>query len=119
MLISNKGPTQLLLDEIDHLTLSSLPKDVIERAKDLLLDHVGVALYGSTFEWCRIVKSTVETEGGSKESTIYGGGRSSARNAALINGTAGHAIELDDTHDQSLSHPSCVVMPAALAVAEA
>jgi 2-methylcitrate dehydratase PrpD len=37
----------------------------------------------------------------------------------LINGTAGHAIELDDTHDQSLSHPSCVVMPAALAMAEA
>jgi 2-methylcitrate dehydratase PrpD len=119
MLSSNKGPTQLLLDEIDSLTLRRLPKEVIERAKDLILDHVGVALYGSTFEWCRIVRSTVEAEGGNKESTIYGGGRTSARNAALINGTAGHAIELDDTHDQSLSHPSCVVMPAALATAEA
>lgn len=37
--------------------------------------------------------------------------------AALVNGTAGHSFELDDTHDVSMSHPGAVVFPAALAVA--
>lgn len=37
--------------------------------------------------------------------------------AALVNGTAAHSYELDDTHDPSMSHPGSVVFPAALAVA--
>jgi 2-methylcitrate dehydratase PrpD len=53
------------------------------------------------------------------DSTVYGAGRASPRNAALVNGAAGHAIEFDDTHDESLGHPGCVVIPATLALAEA
>jgi 2-methylcitrate dehydratase PrpD len=37
--------------------------------------------------------------------------------AALINGTAAHGYELDDTHDASMSHPGAVVIPAATALA--
>ncbi|HNU08722.1 MAG TPA: MmgE/PrpD family protein, partial [Pyrinomonadaceae bacterium] len=37
--------------------------------------------------------------------------------AALVNGTAAHGFELDDTHDETMSHPGCTVIPAALAVA--
>jgi 2-methylcitrate dehydratase PrpD len=115
----NNEPTRALIAAVKAMALDRLPKDVVVRAKDLVLDHLGVSLYGTSLEWCRIVRETIEFEGGRAESSVYGGGLTTARNAALINGTAGHAIELDDAHDESLSHPGCVVIPAALAVAEA
>ena len=38
---------------------------------------------------------------------------------ALANGTAAHAIEMDDVTCESSLHPGAVVIPAALALAEA
>jgi 2-methylcitrate dehydratase PrpD len=92
----------------------------VKRTKDLLLDHIGVSLYGASLKWGRILREQVLAEGGKAESTLYyGSARVPCRAAALVNGTAAHGVELDDTHDESLSHPGCVVIPAALAVAEA
>jgi 2-methylcitrate dehydratase PrpD len=45
--------------------------------------------------------------------------RAPARAAALINGTISHALDFDDTHFAHIGHVSTVVIPAALAVAEA
>lgn len=92
---------------------------VRERAKDLVLDHLGAALYGACMPWSRIVREGVLADRGSPRSTVYGSKRVPPRSAALANGTAAHAIELDDTHEESLSHPGCVVIPAALAMGEA
>ncbi|WP_375282026.1 MmgE/PrpD family protein [Pseudooctadecabacter sp.] len=44
--------------------------------------------------------------------------RYSARDAAFINGTIGHALDFDDTHFGHIGHVSTVVIPATLAVAE-
>lgn len=41
-----------------------------------------------------------------------------ARDAALINGTASHALDFDDTHFAHIGHPSVAVFPAALAIAQ-
>jgi 2-methylcitrate dehydratase PrpD len=119
MLSSIKSPTQALIATLGSLSFDQLPADVVGRSKELLLDHLGVSLYGATFEWCRILREMIEQGGGTQESSIYGAGRVTARDAALVNGTAGHAIELDDTHDESLSHPGAVVFSAAVATAEA
>ena len=112
------SPTAVLLDSISSLDLHCVPEQVREKAKDLLLDHLGVSLYGATLPRIRIVRYNAEAEASRPECTLYGGMRVSARAAAQVNATAGHAIELDDTHDESLSHPGCVVIPAALAIAE-
>jgi 2-methylcitrate dehydratase PrpD len=53
-----------------------------------------------------------------KSSILGASWRASAGLAALVNGTAGHAFELDDVHDESLLHPGTVVVPAALAICE-
>jgi 2-methylcitrate dehydratase PrpD len=97
---------------------ASFPSFSVERAKDLLLDHLGVALYGASMPWSEMVRSSVLAEEGRAESTIYGWGRVPARGAALVNATAAHAVELDDTHDEALQHPGCVIWPAALAISE-
>jgi 2-methylcitrate dehydratase PrpD len=55
--------------------------------------------------------------GAGKAGLIGFGSRVPAPVAALVNGTAAHSYELDDTHDSSMSHPASVVIPAALAVA--
>lgn len=46
-------------------------------------------------------------------------GRADAVRAAMVNATAGHALDYDDTHFDHVGHVSTVVIPAALAVAQA
>lgn len=48
----------------------------------------------------------------------FDGCRSTAGEAALVNGTLSHALDYDDTHFAHIGHPSVAVVPAALAVAE-
>ncbi|WP_144139541.1 MmgE/PrpD family protein [Paraburkholderia sp. BCC1884] len=113
------GPTEALARFAAGLKWEMLNASVIERTKDLVLDHLGVALYGTQLPWTMKVRDFVLSEGGCEQSTIYGSHRVPARAAALVNGAAAHAIELDDTHDESLSHPGSVILPAAFAMAEA
>jgi 2-methylcitrate dehydratase PrpD len=113
------GATNALAEFCAGLRLPAIPSAVVERTKDLLLDHLGVALFGSTLPWSRSVRAIVMGEGARAQSTLYGWGRSSPRGAALANGAAAHAIEYDDTHDEAMQHPGCVVIPAALAIGEA
>lgn len=110
--------TAALADVLATLDAAALPRATFERTMDLVVDHLGVALHGLDLPWSRIIAEFGAEEGGRPDATIYGRGRLPARTAALINGTMAHGIELDDTHDQSCSHPGAVVIPAALAVAE-
>lgn len=56
-----------------------------------------------------------EGEGGAQ---VFGRFPMSAPNAALINGTMGHALDYDDTHFDHIGHTSAVIMPAVLAMAQ-
>ncbi len=44
--------------------------------------------------------------------------RTSSTLAALVNGTAGHAFQLDEVHSGAVLHPGSVVLPAVMAAAE-
>lgn len=110
--------TAVLADVLCALDTATLPQATVERTMDLVVDHLGVALHGLDLPWSRIIAEFGTEEGGRPDATVYGRGRLPARTAALINATMAHGIELDDTHDQSCSHPGAVVIPAALAVAE-
>lgn len=102
-----------------ELTYEALPADVVAHAKLCLLDTVGCAVYGATLEWSRILQKTVSDLNPDGPSAIWGTDRtSSSADAALANGSAVHAFELDDLHQRSILHPGSVVVPAAMAVAE-
>ena len=112
-------PTQTLAAWAARQTASDLPPDVLELAKDYLLDHVAVSLYGMKQPWTEYVAQQVRHERGVQEASIYGQvTKVPMRAAALVNGSAAHAFELDDWHAASLSHVSACVIPAVLAVAE-
>ncbi len=104
---------------LSTLDFEAIPARIVERAKDLVLDHLGVALHSADLPWSRIVRDYAGASGEIAESTVYGREHKVGRRAAaLANGTAAHGVELDDTHNESFSHPGTVVIPAALAVAE-
>ena len=102
-----------------NLGYDDLPPAAVAHAKLCLLDTLGCGLYGSTLPWSRILLDTSEALGRGGPGTAWGSGRPlSAPDAALVNGTAVHGLELDDLHKHSIVHPGSVVLPAALALAE-
>jgi 2-methylcitrate dehydratase PrpD len=97
----------------------SVPEEAIARAKRALLDTLGVALAGSREESARIVAEWVHERGGREEATVLGQRfRAPAAEAALVNGTAGHALDYDDVSLPMRGHPSAPLLPAVLAAGE-
>jgi len=89
-----------------------------DQVRYLLFDGLGVSRVGATLAWTKAMTEWAGRFRGSGKAPIVGTGLEVAPSiAALINGTAAHGYELDDTHDASMSHPGAVVIPAAIAVA--
>lgn len=110
--------SRLLSQFIHSADFHSLPDDVVEFTKLCILDYFGSALNGAREKPVQIIDQYVKEMGGFPQATLFTGGKSSMVNAALVNGAAGHILELDDIHKGSIIHAGTVVIPAALAVAE-
>ncbi len=82
----------------------------------LLLDHAANSLGGLDAESTRTVRRFVAGRPG--PSPAPGGVRAPEEYAALVAGVSAHALESDDTHQPSSSHPGSAVFPVALALAE-
>lgn len=84
------------------------------------LDTLAVTLAGAVSPSSGPMVRTVLAAAGKPEATVMAAGRvTSAWDAALVNGAFAHALELDDDHRIAVLHPGAVVVPAALAAAEA
>ncbi|HUL91089.1 MAG TPA: MmgE/PrpD family protein [Burkholderiales bacterium] len=104
---------------VSGLEYAAIPREVRERAKLLVLDALGCALYGAHLPWCRILQRTLAKLDRSESSAVWGTRRRlSAPHAALANGTQVQGFELDDVHRQGVLHVGAVVLPALVAVAE-
>ena len=88
--------------------------DLGERA---VVDTVGVLLAGADDPAVRIVAGTVDEHGGPVRSLATGRALG-VRSAALVDGTAAHALDFDDVDDAQIAHPSAVLVPALLAAAQ-
>lgn len=97
----------------------AVPGEAVALARVGILDCVGCMLEGATEPQGRIAARFVEADGGRPEASLVGTGqRSSPVNAAFANGIFAHAIDYDDTY-LPLGHPTCTLLPVALALAEA
>mgnify|MGYP003223312609 FL=1 len=97
----------------------SLSKKDIRMVQLAYLDWIAAAYTGTEEECVRQLIELAEEEHISGTCTMVGQGQcSSPINAALINGTASHAIDFDDIHVFLSLHLCSPVMPAAMAVAE-
>jgi 2-methylcitrate dehydratase PrpD len=108
-----------LAAEVAAMRDGALPPAVLVRAQDLLLDFLGVALGGAGADSSVALRRGLQTLGPGGEATVLGTReRLPAPEAALANGAAAHALEMDDTHQGGSIHLGATVFPAALAAAE-
>ena len=111
--------TRPLADYAMALRFEDLPPRTVEIAKHCLLDWIGVTIAGRPEPLTEILIDQVLSEGGSKQATIIGDGRKvSVSQAALINGSASHALDFDDVQQRFHGHPTAPVAPVVLALAE-
>lgn len=100
------------------LSYERLPAAALPLVRNAFADTVGVIMVGMAEPVVDIVRRSLLGEDGKREArACLSGLYVSAADAALIGGTAAHALDYDD---QSLSgHPSAVLVPAILAEGEA
>jgi 2-methylcitrate dehydratase PrpD len=107
-----------IVDYAIKLKYEDLPKEIIEKAKILLLDSIGCCLGGSASKLGLTVINAVKELGGSGNSTIIGDGKKvNCVLAGQINAITLDALDYNDTVS-GLGHPGATVIPAAIALAE-
>src|SRR5688572_30754481 len=96
----------------------TIPRAALEAAARACFDCVGVMIAGAADPVGFKMLDWVLAQGAVGPSAVVATGRRTTPSlAALANGTAAHALEYDDT--TGFGHPSAVIVPALLALAEA
>jgi 2-methylcitrate dehydratase PrpD len=114
----NQEPTLAFAEDIRRIGRETLPAPDVEQVRRLVLDLLGVSIFGATMPWTKALALwAAEFSGGGPAPVISAGFRATPQVAALVNGSAGHGYELDDTHNASMSHPGAVIIPAVLSAA--
>jgi 2-methylcitrate dehydratase PrpD len=93
--------------------------DVLHHAKRAVIDLYAAMLPGTVVPPATLLEKAFKEEIGQGRSSLITGRKTNPRLAALINGTAAHAVEIDDIFKDGIYHPGAPTIPAALAVAEA
>ena len=97
----------------------ALPDNVLADAKHRILDTVAAMVSGSALTPGVMATRFIRSQGGVAEASILASNiRTSAINAALINGMLAHSDESDDFEPITKAHPGSATVPAALAMAE-
>lgn len=114
-----QNASKILADFASQIQYQDIPHDVVERMKMCVLDSIGCCLHGVTLPWTKSVEDMVMDEGATPVASIFGTShKTSVGNAALVNGTAGHAFEFDDMHKESILHPGSIAIPVLFALVE-
>ena len=105
-----------LAQRITALDYQDLPDDAIHWARIGILDTLGVTLAGANDPCATIVANVLASQG---RALLLGTARRvSALDAALVNGTASHALDFDDCNNTLGGHPSAPILPALFALAD-
>ena len=102
-----------------ELKLADVPPAVVEKAKLVFLDTIGIALASSTMDFGLMAINVARKLGGPKASLLIGtSDRVAAANAVIANGTLAHGLDYDDTLEEAIVHTGCCAGITALAAGE-
>ncbi len=114
---SSPALAEQLADWIVRVRAAGPPDEIRLVAGRSLLDVAGLCLAARQTDY---VKAVVRASDGRGECTAFGQAPGfDAAAAALINGTAAHGEDFDDTFEGTPVHPGAVAVPAVLAACEA
>lgn len=106
-------------DVVARTTWDDVPPPVLDRARHLVLDAVGLAFAASAHPFADVAADALTTFGTGDVPTLGSKTRLSARDAAVLNGVLVHGLDFDDTHIGAVTHVSAAALPAALSAAVA
>jgi len=114
-----EGFTEKLATFVVQTESEKIPGWTYDHAKTAFLDWIAVTIGGSGDPLVKKLVDYADLVGGHEQATIIGHGiKRSVSHAALINGSASHALDYDDTLVSFLGHPSVTLFPALLALSE-
>jgi hypothetical protein len=99
-------------------TPDAWPTEALESAHRQFIDVLGVTIAGAVEPATLAVLDTVRNWGTGPSTAILQSARLAPPWAALVNGTAAHALDFDDNFDPAKAHATAVLAPAILALAE-
>lgn len=101
------------------IRLDAVPGEAAYVARRAIADTIGVAIAGSRTGFIASLANVIGADGAQGTASCIGRkGAFSVLHAALINGTAAHALDFDDCSTAMAGHPSAPVVPAVLALAQ-
>lgn len=111
--------TRFLAERASAIRFDDLPETAVTVARQCILDWFGVTIPGAAEPAVRILSDDLLADGARPVASLAGlPQRTSALNAAMINGTASHALDFDDVNMAILGHPTVAILPGLLALAE-
>ncbi len=114
----SQGLTGRIADFIGDIRFDDIPPEAIDIVRTGFTDCVAVMAAGADEPVAKIVGSVVPLQGGNGEARIcLSANRAAAPDAALISGTAAHALDYDDVAMDA--HPSSVLVTTLLTEGEA
>jgi 2-methylcitrate dehydratase PrpD len=115
--IGGDSPVAVLLSEwIARAADADLPPATADMAHRLMIDVIGLCVAARHEDYIAATLAATDRHGGC---TVIGHeGGFSAFDAALVNGTAAHGEDFDDTFEGGPVHSGAVVVPAVLALCE-
>lgn len=114
-----KGVTETIADFVVNTGYRQIPAEAIGIAKQAILNSLGCALAGASEPVVEKVSRYVKRLGGKKEAGVIAWGfKTSTPFAALVNGTMAHVLDYDNVAASWWGHPTVVLMPTVLALAE-
>ncbi|MNQ58534.1 MmgE/PrpD family protein [compost metagenome] len=102
----------------DKIQQEPLSTEVSRHAKRALIDWYAAAYPGASDPAVEILRSLLLDEPACDAADLVAGGQATARSAALVNGAAAHAAELDDSYRDAMYHPGAATIAAALAACQ-
>ena len=108
-----------LAQRIVAVRFTDFPADALRWAKAAILDTVGVTLAGAREDAPRMAAEALGIGAAAGPCLVFGGSRRvDPLSAALINGTAAHALDYDDCSNSMGGHPSAPLLVALFALGE-
>ena len=114
------GPISDVLPEfVAGLQPQQIPGEVLERARHLILDAVGIAHASTHHDFAhRSLSAMTELSAGAGDTPVIGlATRLAMRDAMLMNGILIHGLDYDDTHARGVIHATASTFPCALGAA--
>ena len=121
--LPNVTPGQTIAQQLSafavNFSYETIPSEVREKAKDFILDAIGVALASTTYDFAHRILSGIRGMAENGDCSIIGmPDRLPMRDAALMNGVLIHGLDFDDSHLGAVLHPSVTSLICALSICE-